>query len=82
MGRSLRAGIPGSPPFAPDPHENHDEVVRRSFDRQVGLFSGPDSPFARRPEGALAWLEPLTDDMLVLDVACGAGHAAETVAPE
>jgi ubiquinone/menaquinone biosynthesis C-methylase UbiE len=82
MGRSLRAGIPGSPPFAPDPHENHDDVVRRSFDRQVGLFSGPDSPFARRPEGALAWLEPLADDMLVLDVACGAGHAAETVAPE
>ena len=65
--------------MSPDPH---DEVVRRSFDRQVGLFSGPDSPFARRPEGALAWLEPLADDMLVLDVACGAGHAAETVAPE
>jgi SAM-dependent methyltransferase len=64
--------------MSPDPH---DEVVRRSFDRQVGLFSGPDSPFARRPEGALAWLEPLADDMLVLDVACGAGHAGETVAP-
>lgn len=64
--------------MSPDPH---DEVVRRSFDRQVGLFSGPDSPFARRPEGTLAWLEPLTADMLVLDVACGAGHASEVAAP-
>jgi ubiquinone/menaquinone biosynthesis C-methylase UbiE len=67
--------------MSPDTDHSHDEVVRRSFDRQVGLFSGPDSPFARRPEGALAWLEPLADDMLVLDVACGAGHASETVAP-
>lgn len=58
----------------------HDEVVRRSFERQVGLFSGPDSPFARRPEGSLAWLEPLSDDMLVLDVACGAAHASEGAA--
>lgn len=64
--------------MSPDPH---DEVVRRSFDRQVGLFSGPDSPFARRPEGTLAWLEPLTADMVVLDVACGAAHASEVAAP-
>jgi ubiquinone/menaquinone biosynthesis C-methylase UbiE len=61
--------------------DSHDDVVRRSFDRQVGLFSGPDSPFARRSEGELAWLEPLADDMGVLDVACGAGHACEVVAP-
>ena len=59
---------------------DHDDVVRKSFDRQVGLFSGPDSPFARRADGALAWLEPLAADMLVLDVACGAGHVSEQVA--
>lgn len=61
--------------------DSHDDVVRRSFDRQVALFSGPDSPFARRPEGPLAWLEPLTTEMLVLDVACGAAHASEVAAP-
>jgi SAM-dependent methyltransferase len=60
--------------------DSHDEVTRRSFERQVGLFSGPDSPFARR-EGTLAWLEPLTADMLVLDAACGAAHVCEVAAP-
>lgn len=59
----------------------HDEAVRRSFERQVSLFSGPDSPFAPRASGTLSWIEPLRDDMIVLDVACGAGHAAEPVAP-
>src|SRR5712692_389767 len=60
---------------------DHDAVVRRSFERQVGLFRGEDSPFARRPASTLAWLEPLERDWIVLDVACGAGHAAEDVAP-
>ena len=32
---------------------SHDDAVRRSFDRQTSLFSGPDSPFAARPPGAL-----------------------------
>jgi SAM-dependent methyltransferase len=59
----------------------HDAVVRRSFERQVGLFQGEHSPFAHRPASPLAWLEPLDRDMVVLDVACGAGHAAEQVAP-
>lgn len=59
----------------------HDEVVRQSFARQVPLFSGPDSPFAHRPSGSLAWIEPLRADMVVLDVACGAAHAADPVAP-
>jgi ubiquinone/menaquinone biosynthesis C-methylase UbiE len=59
----------------------HAEVVRRSFERQVPLFSGPDSPFAQRASSSLAWIEPLTDDMIVLDVACGAAHASEPVAP-
>jgi ubiquinone/menaquinone biosynthesis C-methylase UbiE len=67
--------------MSPDPPAAHDEVVRRSFDRQVGLFSGPDSPFARRTEGTLAWLEPLTADMVALDVACGAAHVSEMAAP-
>jgi SAM-dependent methyltransferase len=59
----------------------HDAVVRRSFEKQVGLFAGQNSPFARRPESALAWVEPLEPDMIVLDVACGAGHVAEQIAP-
>ncbi|MDQ1431219.1 MAG: hypothetical protein QOF40_1821, partial [Actinomycetota bacterium] len=46
---------------------SHDDVVRASFTRQVGLFSGPDSPFVRRPSGTIEQLEPLTDDMVVLD---------------
>jgi SAM-dependent methyltransferase len=59
----------------------HDAIVRRSFEKQAGLFVGDDSPFARRPASALAWLEPLEPDMVVLDVACGAAHAAEQAAP-
>ncbi len=59
----------------------HDHVVRRSFEKQAGLFVGDDSPFARRPASALAWLEPLDPEMIVLDVACGAAHAAEQAAP-
>jgi ubiquinone/menaquinone biosynthesis C-methylase UbiE len=58
----------------------HDDVVRRSFERQIDLFSGPDSPFAKRPPGGLTWIEPLDAEMFVLDVACGAAHAAEPVA--
>ena len=60
---------------------DHDHVVRKSFEKQAGLFVGDDSPFARRPASALAWLEPLDADMIVLDVACGAAHAAEQAAP-
>jgi ubiquinone/menaquinone biosynthesis C-methylase UbiE len=61
-------------------HE-HDAVVRSSFERQTGLFTGDDALFARRSISALAWLEPLDPEMIVLDVACGAAHAAEQVAP-
>jgi SAM-dependent methyltransferase len=60
---------------------DHDDLVRDSFRRQVGLFSGPDSPFVRRPAGTVEQLEPLDTDQLVLDVCCGAAHAAEVVAP-
>jgi SAM-dependent methyltransferase len=59
----------------------HNEVVRQSFTQQVGLFTGDDSPFARRLGSPLAWIEPLDVDMIVLDVACGAGHVAEQAAP-
>lgn len=63
-----------------DMSDAQEEVVRNSFRRQVDAFSSPDSVYARR-EGALGWIEPLDASMIVLDVACGAGHAAETVAP-
>jgi hypothetical protein len=59
------------------PDDDHSAVVRRSFERQVSLFSSPDSPFARRATRSLSWIEPLRDDMIVLDVACGAAHASE-----
>ncbi|MDQ1479635.1 MAG: hypothetical protein QOI44_496, partial [Actinomycetota bacterium] len=62
---------------APD----HDDITRKSFEQQVGLFVGDDSPFARRPASTLAWLEPLDTGMVVLDVACGAAHASEIAAP-
>jgi SAM-dependent methyltransferase len=62
---------------APD----HDDITRKSFEQQVGLFVGDDSPFARRPASTLAWLEPLDAGMVVLDVACGAAHASEVAAP-
>ena len=60
----------------------HDQAVRQSFGRQAGLFQGDDSPFARRLPSPNAWLGPLDGSMVVLDVACGAGHVAEQVAPE
>jgi ubiquinone/menaquinone biosynthesis C-methylase UbiE len=58
---------------------DHNDTVRRSFERQVPLFSGAASPFAQR-SGSLAWIEPLEADDIVLDVACGAAHASEPVA--
>jgi len=61
--------------------QDHDDITRKSFEQQVGLFVGDDSPFARRPASTRAWLEPLDPDMIVLDVACGAAHASEVAAP-
>ncbi len=60
---------------------SHADIVRRSFAQQTALFTGPDAIFARRPQSPEAWLEPLDADMIVLDVACGAAHVAEGVAP-
>jgi SAM-dependent methyltransferase len=77
-----------SRPDAPgehDEHDEHDDTVRRSFRRQTGLFEGDDSPFARPQQSPSSspteWLEPLDASMAVLDVACGAAHVAEQVAP-
>jgi SAM-dependent methyltransferase len=61
--------------------QDHDDITRKSFEQQAGLFVGADSPFARRPASTLAWLEPLDTGMVVLDVACGAAHASEVAAP-
>ncbi len=59
----------------------HDDVVRRSFEQQTGLFQGENALFARRAASELDWLGPLERDMIVLDVACGAAHATEMAAP-
>ena len=59
----------------------HDDVTRRSFEAQVGLFTGERALFARRRRSALTWVEPLDADMIVVDVACGAAHVAEQIAP-
>jgi ubiquinone/menaquinone biosynthesis C-methylase UbiE len=58
-----------------------DEQVRRTFARQVDLFAASDSPFGRRSLQPTSWLEPLEASMIVLDVACGAAHATDQVAP-
>jgi SAM-dependent methyltransferase len=62
------------------PDATHEDVVRESFRAQVAAFSGPDSVYARR-SGPLSWIEPLDASMIALDIACGAAHAAESVAP-
>jgi SAM-dependent methyltransferase len=60
---------------------SHDDLVRRSFAQQTALFTGPDAIFAQRSDSTLAWIEPLDEHMIVLDVACGAAHVADAVAP-
>lgn len=59
---------------------DHAQTVRQSFSQQTRLFSDTDAVFAAR-QPTVPWLEPLTPDMIVLDVACGAGHVAELAAP-
>jgi SAM-dependent methyltransferase len=57
-------------------------TVRRSFGLQAGLFTGSGAVFAA-PSGTPppAFLGPTRSGTDVLDVACGAGHVAEQVAP-
>jgi SAM-dependent methyltransferase len=65
-----------------DPEQDdldHDELVRRSFRSQVPQF-GVGSAFAARP-GVTDWLEPLSPDLVVLEVACGAAHLGGALAP-
>src|SRR5262249_41422534 len=61
----------------------HDRTVRTEFRRQSPTFEGDDSFFAH-PRLA-AWvtrhLAPLDPSALVLEVACGAAHQGEAVAP-
>jgi SAM-dependent methyltransferase len=61
--------------------DSHNEVIRREFTRQVPIFQPNDSYFARANDATLAWLQPLSPDMVALDVACGAAHASEVAAP-
>jgi len=78
-GRWIQAGRVRYPALVSS--EDHDDVVRRSFSKQVGIFSGENSIFAMRVPSALAWLGPLDPDFALLDVACGAAHVSEGVAP-
>lgn len=55
--------------------------VRRSFEQQTALFEGPGAIFGWSVISLLEWLEPLSPDWIALDVACGAGHVAQEVAP-
>jgi SAM-dependent methyltransferase len=60
----------------------HNEMTQESFAKQVGLFRGETAVFARRSASAGTWLGSLDATMILLDVACGAGHAAEVVAAQ
>ena len=60
--------------------ESHDDVVRREFARQAPSFARADAYYASLGAGTLAALQPLVREQIVLDVACGAAHAAEAVA--
>ncbi len=68
--------------MARDDATTHDEVVRTEFARQAEGF-GTAGIFAADPR-LNSWvrrhLEPLTPDMVVLEVACGAAHQAQAVA--
>ncbi|MBL7519659.1 class I SAM-dependent methyltransferase, partial [Frankia sp. CNm7] len=62
--------------------DDHDATVQRSFTQQTGLFAGENAVFAApRATPPPAWVGPLRPDTIVLDVACGAGHLAEQIAP-
>jgi ubiquinone/menaquinone biosynthesis C-methylase UbiE len=62
---------------------DHNRAVRTEFRRQSRTFEGEDSFFAdARLAGWVArHLEPLDPSMLVLEVACGAAHQGESIAP-
>ena len=61
----------------------HDRAVRTEFRRQSPTFEGEDSFFAdpRLAGWVVRHLEPLDPSVLVLEVACGAAHQGEALAP-
>jgi len=61
----------------------HDRTVRTEFRRQSPTFEGDDSFFAdpRLAAWVTRHLAPLDPSALVLEVACGAAHQGEAVAP-
>ncbi|HVX09199.1 class I SAM-dependent methyltransferase [Humibacter sp.] len=61
--------------------DDHNETVKSSFTRQLGIFQGEDSLFATQRELTRQHLGEVTPDDVVLDVACGAAHASEAAAP-
>jgi SAM-dependent methyltransferase len=61
--------------------DGSESITRHSFERQTELFTGDDAPFAHTTPSPNAWIGTLEPDMLVLDVACGAAHVAEQIAP-
>ncbi|HMF83392.1 MAG TPA: class I SAM-dependent methyltransferase, partial [Acidimicrobiia bacterium] len=62
---------------------DHDRTVRTEFRRQSPTFEGDDSFFAdpRLAAWVARHLAPLESPALVLEVACGAAHQAEAIAP-
>ncbi|HEY1698212.1 MAG TPA: class I SAM-dependent methyltransferase [Trebonia sp.] len=77
-------GSSGSKPYGTHVEEASwpdESVVRCSFERQAGLFSGANPIFAWSVLSPLEWLEPLSPDWIALDVACGAAHVSEEIAP-
>ena len=60
--------------------ESHDDVGRREFTRQAPSFSRTDAYYASLAKGTVAALQPLSRELSVLEVACGAAHASEAVA--
>jgi SAM-dependent methyltransferase len=61
----------------------HDRTVRTEFRRQSPTFEGEDSFFAdpRLAGWVSRHLEPLDPRAIVLEVACGAAHQGEAIAP-
>jgi ubiquinone/menaquinone biosynthesis C-methylase UbiE len=62
------------------PDSSHEHVVQESFRKQVEKFGQARSVYAHGRE-AVSWAGPLDESMIALEVACGAAHAAESLAP-
>ena len=60
--------------------ESHDDVVRREFTLQEPNFSRAGAYYAALGASTVAALQPLTRELIALDVAGGAAHGSEAVA--